>query len=129
MELFKTVPGYSWLFIYYSIKLIEKLSRRHLINSSDVFVIKGFTVCYRTYLSFSYLFVKSKLEEIRGHKFVPVMSHKFYLLLILSSLQCLQPNPMWQCIQENVLGNITPSPKHSKNKPIFTWHIFVTRIL
>ena len=28
----------------YSIKLIEKLSRRHLINSSDVFVIKGFTV-------------------------------------------------------------------------------------
>jgi len=32
MELFKTI------------KLIEKLSRRHLINSSDVFVIKGFTV-------------------------------------------------------------------------------------
>ena len=29
----------------YSIKLIEKLSRRHLINSSDVLVIKGFTVC------------------------------------------------------------------------------------
>ena len=26
------------------IKLIEKLSRRHLINSFDVFVIKGFTV-------------------------------------------------------------------------------------
>jgi len=25
-------------------KLIEKLSRRHLINSSDVFVIKGYTV-------------------------------------------------------------------------------------
>ena len=25
-------------------KLIEKLSRRHLINSSDAFVIKGFTV-------------------------------------------------------------------------------------
>ena len=33
-------------FTYYSIKLIEKLSRRHLINSSDVFVIKGFTVFY-----------------------------------------------------------------------------------
>ena len=31
-------------FTKYSIKLIEKLSRRHLINSSDVFVIKGFTV-------------------------------------------------------------------------------------
>ena len=31
-------------FTYYSIKLVEKLSRRHLINSSDVFVIKGFTV-------------------------------------------------------------------------------------
>jgi len=27
-----------------SIKLIEKLTRRRLINSSDVFVIKGFTV-------------------------------------------------------------------------------------
>jgi len=27
-----------------TIKLIEKLSRQHLINSSDVFVIKGFTV-------------------------------------------------------------------------------------
>ena len=32
-------------FTKYSIKLIEKVSRRHLINSSDVFVIKGFTVC------------------------------------------------------------------------------------
>ena len=31
-------------FAKYSIKLIEKLSKRHLINSSDVFVIKGFTV-------------------------------------------------------------------------------------
>ena len=31
-------------FKLYSIKLIKKLSRRHLINSSDVFVIKGFTV-------------------------------------------------------------------------------------
>jgi len=51
MELFKTVPAYSWLFIYFrkywnlrNIEL-EKLSRRHLINSSDAFVIKGFTVC------------------------------------------------------------------------------------
>ena len=34
-------------FTKYSIKLIEKLSRRHLINSSDAFVIKGFTVRYR----------------------------------------------------------------------------------
>ena len=33
-------------FTKYSIKLIEKLSRRHLINSSDAFVIKGFTVLY-----------------------------------------------------------------------------------
>ena len=31
-------------FTLYIIKLIEKLSRRHLINSSDVFVNKGFTV-------------------------------------------------------------------------------------
>ena len=31
-------------FTKYSIKFIEKLSRPHLINSSDVFVIKGFTV-------------------------------------------------------------------------------------
>ena len=50
MELYKTVPAKSWIFIYFlkvtkhSIKLVEKLPRRHLINSSDVFVIKGFTV-------------------------------------------------------------------------------------
>ena len=31
-------------FTKYSMKLIDKLSRRHLISSSDVFVIKGFTV-------------------------------------------------------------------------------------
>ena len=31
-------------FTKYSMKLIEKMSRRHLINSSNVFVIKGFTV-------------------------------------------------------------------------------------
>ena len=31
-------------FTYYRIKLIEKLSRRHLMNSFDVFFIKGFTV-------------------------------------------------------------------------------------
>ena len=30
-------------FTKYRIKLIEKVSRRHLINSSDVTVIKGFT--------------------------------------------------------------------------------------
>ena len=34
-------------FTKYSIKLIEKLLRRHMINSSDVFVIKGFTVGFR----------------------------------------------------------------------------------
>ena len=55
MELFKTVPV-TFMAIYlfsqilkftkYCIKPIEKLSRRHLINSSDVFVIKGFTVVY-----------------------------------------------------------------------------------
>ena len=38
MELFKTI------YVIFSIKLIEKLSRRHLINSFDVFVIKDFTV-------------------------------------------------------------------------------------
>ena len=31
-------------FTNYSKKLIEKLSRQHLINFSDVFVIEGFTV-------------------------------------------------------------------------------------
>ena len=31
-------------FTKYSIELIEKLSRRHLINFFDVFVMKGFTV-------------------------------------------------------------------------------------
>ena len=36
---------------------MEKLSRRHLINSSDVFVIKGFTVFYKD------LFLDSKIPE------------------------------------------------------------------
>ena len=50
LKLFPHIHGYLFIFanteiyVIYSIKLIEKLSRRHLINSSDVFVIKGFTV-------------------------------------------------------------------------------------
>ena len=41
-------------FTKYIIKLIEKLSRRHLIKSSDVFVIKGFTVYVYYYLVHDY---------------------------------------------------------------------------
>ena len=37
MELFKTVPAYSWLFIYLFSQILK-------FTSSDVFVIKGFTV-------------------------------------------------------------------------------------
>ena len=49
LKLFPHVHGYLFIFanteIYViSTKLIELLSRRHLINSSDVFFIKGFTV-------------------------------------------------------------------------------------
>ena len=51
LKLLQHIYGYLFIFanteIYeiYSIKLIEKLSRRHLINSFDIFVInKGFTV-------------------------------------------------------------------------------------
>ena len=49
LKLFLQIHGYLFIFtntkIYLiSIKLIEKFSRRHLINSSDVFIIKGFTV-------------------------------------------------------------------------------------
>ena len=44
-------------FTKYRIKLIEKLSRRHLINSSDVFVIKGFTVQSLSYSIFGSVFV------------------------------------------------------------------------
>jgi len=45
MKLFKTVPAiylFSQIlkFTKYCIKLIEKLSRRHFINSFDVFVIR-----------------------------------------------------------------------------------------
>ena len=75
MKLFKTVPAYSWQFIYlfsqirkftkYSIKLIEKLSRRHLINSSDVFVIKGFTVPF-THRKQLEKGVTSNSEEMRS---------------------------------------------------------------
>ena len=50
LKLFQHIHGYLFIFanteiyVKHYIKLIEKLSRRHLINSSDVFVIKGFTV-------------------------------------------------------------------------------------
>ena len=52
MEFFKTVPAYTWLFIYFrkyrdlrkTIKPVKKLSRRHLINSFDEWLIKGLTV-------------------------------------------------------------------------------------
>ena len=41
-------------FTSYSIKLIENLSRRHLINSSDVFFIKGFTVYKSKFKAYSW---------------------------------------------------------------------------
>ena len=49
LKLFPHIHGYLFIFasteIYViSITPIEKLSRRQLINSSDVSVIKGFTV-------------------------------------------------------------------------------------
>ena len=49
----------------YSINLIAKLSRRHLINSSDVFVIKGFTVRYKLCLieyDKSKMYLKNKID-------------------------------------------------------------------
>ena len=73
MELFKTVPAYSWAiylfsqilkFTKYSIKLIEKLSRRHLINSSDVFVIEGFTVPKQITLNNIFIFIFHKFCSI-----------------------------------------------------------------
>ena len=50
-------------FTKYSIKLIEKLSRRLLINSSDVFVIKCFTVAPLV-LIFSILMRKENLSAV-----------------------------------------------------------------
>ena len=49
LKLFPHIHGYLFIFANTEIyvikkKLIEKLSRQHLINSSDVFDIKGFTV-------------------------------------------------------------------------------------
>ena len=50
LKLFLHIHGYLFIFanteiyVIYNIKFIEKLSRRHLIDSSDVFIIKGFTV-------------------------------------------------------------------------------------
>ena len=50
LKLFSHIHGYFFLqilkFTKYSIKLIEKLSRRHLINSSDVFVIRFTTILW-----------------------------------------------------------------------------------
>ena len=56
MELFKSVPTYSWLFIYFRKysdlrKIVKnplkKLSKRHFIKSFDVFNIQGLTVYKR----------------------------------------------------------------------------------
>ena len=53
LKLFPHIHGYLFIFanteIYVIITFIEKLSRRHLIDSSDVFVIKGFTVYKNTF--------------------------------------------------------------------------------
>ena len=43
--LFSQILKITW----YSKKLINKLSRRHLINSSDVFVSKGFTMTFNKF--------------------------------------------------------------------------------
>ena len=77
LKLFPYIHGYLFIFanteiyVIYSIKLIEKLSRRHLINSSDVFVIKGFTVVrlnFRThFLSICKLFVSAILYLLLGY--------------------------------------------------------------
>ena len=45
-------------FTKYSIKPIEKLSRRHLINSSDIFVIKGFIVSKQRESVYVYMFMR-----------------------------------------------------------------------
>ena len=65
MELFKTI------YVIFSIKLIEKLSIRHLINSFDVFVIKDFTV--KTLLFIDYPLI------IKIHNFFSDFSNKKHI--------------------------------------------------
>jgi len=81
----------SWLFIYFrkywnlrNIKLIEKLSRRHLINSSDVFVIKGFTVYNKTRHSYIIymLRIAGQTAGPNGHswEFYRLKNSKFFFI-------------------------------------------------
>ena len=53
-------------FTQYSIKLIEKLSRQHLINSLDVFVINLLRVSlYIFYFALEYIFeIKNTLKSL-----------------------------------------------------------------
>ena len=54
-------------FTLYSIKLIEQLSRRHLIISSDVFVIKGFTVKINPFTPLHLILFPPNLDPFKGN--------------------------------------------------------------
>ena len=93
-----------------SIKLIEKLSRRHLINSSDVFVIKDFTVGLLVVRRFAPIFyfncehflsvyiVKQNLKKVDELKKVKFSLRQIFEILIIykSSLgTCKVPRKIW----------------------------------
>ena len=78
LKLFPHIHDYLFIFANTEIyvikyKTIEKLSRRHLINSSDVFVIKGFTVdnikkiLLYSYLATAVLFLKSVISILSSN--------------------------------------------------------------
>ena len=53
------------------------MSRRHLINSSDVFIIKGFTVYKYIYLNTKYLSVKRLLKTVSGRIYSVMINPKY----------------------------------------------------
>ena len=67
-------------FTKYRIKLIEKLSRRHLINSSDVFIIKGFTVRKKIITKIVLFAQKKNISQPVFERFLP---HEFFLYFFL----------------------------------------------
>ena len=71
--------------ILLGIKQLNKLWKKTFLTIHQLSCFVGHpAVCNQINLRFSYLSVKSKLEELRCHKVPPVITNRFYLLLLFS---------------------------------------------
>ena len=83
-----------WLYVAFILDSRQtKVKMHHVRSKSDVFILNSFynycKECFEFLICNIVLFIivfKLKLEELLGHKVLPVMSFTFYLLL-LPSLQ------------------------------------------